>query len=139
MKNTIALMMALGLTLPAIAFAQDDDRPPQRPPQGRDGAPGFDGPRPIPPLMAALDANHDGVIDESEIKNASEALRKLDKNGDGKLTLDELRPRRSDGAGDAAPPPEGNGDRVAPRNDRNGDGGNGSRPPRRGPRPQEGQ
>jgi len=137
MKNTIALMMALGLTLPAMTFAQDEGRPPQRPPQNRDGAPGFGGPRPIPPLMAALDGNHDGVIDETEIKNASEALRKMDRNGDGKLTLEELRPRRPDGAGDAAPRPEGDG--VAPRKDRNAGAGDGSRPPQRGPRPPEGQ
>ncbi len=138
MKNTIALMMALGLTLPAMTFAQDDARPPQRPPQNRDGGPGFGGPRPIPPLMAALDANRDGVIDETEIKNASEALRKMDRNGDGKLTLEELRPRRPDGAGDAAPRPEGDADRVAPRKDRNADAADGPRPPR-GPRPPEGQ
>ena len=138
MKHTIALMMALGLTLPAMTFAQDGGRP-QRPPFNRDGGPGFDGPRPIPPLMAALDANHDGEIDEAEIKNASEALRKMDKNGDGKLTLEELRPRRPDGVGEAAPRPEGDADRVAPRKERGGDAGDGSRTPRRGPRPPQEQ
>jgi Ca2+-binding EF-hand superfamily protein len=49
---------------------------------------------PEPPLMAALDANHDGVIDATEIANAPAALVTLDKNGDGKLTPDELRPIR---------------------------------------------
>jgi hypothetical protein len=49
------------------------------------------------PLMAALDANHDGVIDEKEIANASAALKALDKNGDGKLTQEELRPQRPQG------------------------------------------
>ena len=53
--------------------------------------------------MAALDANHDGVIDADEIANASAALRKLDKNGDGKLTMDELRPPRRQGG----PSPDG--------------------------------
>jgi hypothetical protein len=54
-----------------------------------------DGPRPpAPPLIGALDANHDGIIDEKEIANASDALKKLDKNGDGKLTMEELRPPR---------------------------------------------
>jgi Ca2+-binding EF-hand superfamily protein len=51
------------------------------------------------PLMAALDANHDGVIDEKEIANASAALKTLDKNGDGKLTRDELFPQRQGGQG----------------------------------------
>ena len=47
--------------------------------------------------MAALDVNHDGVIDAKEIAKASKALKKLDKNHDGKLTLDELRPPRPEG------------------------------------------
>ena len=50
------------------------------------------------PLIAALDANHDGVIDAQEIANAPAALKTLDKNGDGKLTRDELMPPRPEGA-----------------------------------------
>jgi EF hand len=77
--------------------------------------PGPEGPRfrrlPPPPLFAALDANHDGVIDETEIANASAALRTLDKNGDGKLTMDELMPPRlrpGEGLGRLpGPPPDG--------------------------------
>jgi hypothetical protein len=45
--------------------------------------------RPMPAIVTALDTNHDGVIDADEIANASAALKKLDKNGDGKLTRDE--------------------------------------------------
>lgn len=44
------------------------------------------------PVMTALDADNDGVISAAEINNAPAALRKLDKNGDGQLTEDELRP-----------------------------------------------
>ena len=44
------------------------------------------------PVMTALDADGDGVLSAAEINNASAVLRKLDKNGDGKLTEDELRP-----------------------------------------------
>ena len=47
---------------------------------------------PIPPLMAVLDANHDGVVDATEINNASAALRTLDKDGDGRLTMAEIQP-----------------------------------------------
>lgn len=125
MKNNIAaLVMALGLALPAMSFAQDANDP--RPPR-REGGPGADGQRPVPPLFAALDTNHDGVIDADEIKNASAALSKLDKNGDGKLTMDELRPQRPDG-----------GDRLAPPNDRADGPADGQRP-RRGSRPDQGQ
>ena len=42
--------------------------------------------------MEALDTNHDGTLSAEEIANASASLKKLDKNGDGKLTSDELRP-----------------------------------------------
>ena len=41
-------------------------------------------------MVRALDANHDGVVDADEIANASAALKTLDKNGDGKLTIQEL-------------------------------------------------
>ena len=52
-----------------------------------------DAPRPpLPPIVRALDANGDGVIDANEIANAPAALRSLDKNGDGQLTRDEYCP-----------------------------------------------
>jgi Ca2+-binding EF-hand superfamily protein len=46
-------------------------------------------------LIAAVDLNHDGVLETAEIEKASEALRKLDKNGDGSVTADELRAPRT--------------------------------------------
>jgi Ca2+-binding EF-hand superfamily protein len=49
------------------------------------------------PVLAALDADKNGVISKSEIKNAAAALRKLDKNGDGELDAEEMRPSRSEG------------------------------------------
>jgi hypothetical protein len=107
----------------ALVIAQDgapnsEQTPPARgrhfaPPQAQDG----NGPRPgvphrpPPPLFAALDANHDGVIDEGEIANASNALKTLDKNGDGKLTMDELMPPPGPGGrpGHRPPPPQSDG------------------------------
>lgn len=44
------------------------------------------------PVLAALDADHDGEISASEMQNAPAALRTLDRNHDGKLTLDEVLP-----------------------------------------------
>jgi Ca2+-binding EF-hand superfamily protein len=46
----------------------------------------------IHPVLAALDADHDGVISSSEIERASAALWTLDKNRDGRLTIGELLP-----------------------------------------------
>jgi len=44
------------------------------------------------PVMTALDSDGNGEISPEEIKGAVAALKKLDKNKDGKLTEDELRP-----------------------------------------------
>ena len=43
----------------------------------------------VSPLVRVLDTNHNGVIEAGEIANATEALKELDKNGDGQLTADE--------------------------------------------------
>ena len=60
------------------------------------------------PVMAVLDANNDGILDEKEIANAPAALKKLDKNNDGKIDREELRPPRPEGrARPGGPPPEG--------------------------------
>ncbi|NQV25109.1 MAG: EF-hand domain-containing protein [Rhodopirellula sp.] len=93
---------------------------------GRGGERGF-GPPPNP-VMMALDADGDHVISAEEIKNASKALASLDKNKDGKLTQDELRPD----FGGRGPGP-GGFDGPPPRRD--GEGGRGGE---RG-RPGEGQ
>jgi hypothetical protein len=88
-----------------------DEYLPPRPNGAPAGGPPPDHQRPIPPIIQALDANHDGVIDASEIANASAALKTLDKNGDGKLTRDEYLPPRPNGPngdhrdGHRPPPP----------------------------------
>jgi len=97
----------------------------------------------VPPMFAVLDVNHDGVIDEDEIKNAAEALKKLDKNNDGKITLDEMRPSRPGGPGVDVPGgrPQGDPGRrgFAPHGDRNGPPVEGERPPRQDAPPAPGQ
>ena len=51
------------------------------------------------PLMVALDTDGNGEISAEEIANATASLKKLDKNKDGKLTVDELRPQGGPGQG----------------------------------------
>jgi Ca2+-binding EF-hand superfamily protein len=46
----------------------------------------------VHPVLAALDADHDGEISAREITYAAAALRTLDRNGDGRLTENEILP-----------------------------------------------
>ena len=123
-----AVVIGLGI---ATTFAQDEGGPP---PQdgGQGGPPGGRHHRPPPsPIVEALDANHDGVIDATEIANASVALKALDKNGDGRLTADEFRPPRPNG-----PPGSQQGDRKgAPSANQQGSPGSGPQGEHHGPPP----
>ena len=68
----------------------------------------------IPLVVKTLDANHDGFVDADEIANAATALKTLDKDGDGKLSIPELM----------GPPPQGRGGMPG-----NGPGDGPDRPP----------
>ncbi|MCA8985171.1 MAG: EF-hand domain-containing protein [Planctomycetaceae bacterium] len=71
------------------------DRPEGRGPRGfgsRDGRPPM-----VPPMMLALDADGDGKISAAELANAVNALKALDKNNDGELTMEEIMPPRREG------------------------------------------
>lgn len=117
-KNMLIALAAVLGAVSIAAIAQDAGGPPQ----GDQGGPGNGGPgqggrggmgrRPMPAVIAALDANHDGVIDADEIANAVAVLKKLDKNGDGKLTRDEYMgkpPGRPPQDGAGGPPQDGAG------------------------------
>lgn len=100
-----ALVTALAIAALAsvTAFAQNTGRPNRFLPSGTSEAAettherGERPARPVPPIIAALDANQDGELDAAEIANATAALKTLDKNNDGKLTADEIRPARPEG------------------------------------------
>ena len=65
---------------------------------------------PAPPIIAELDADHDGVVTTEELNAAPDALKKLDKNADGKLTPEEfLAPRRRGPGGPSGPGMRGPG------------------------------
>lgn len=82
-----------------------------RPPGGMGGG----GQRPDP-LLGALDANRDGIIDSEELSDAAANLRALDRNGDGRLDREEASGR---------PPGGGGGKSMSPNRE---DGGAAARP-----------
>ncbi len=89
MKTTIATLIALTAGL-SVLQAQSVAAP-------ASGSPNASTRRAkaSPPLVVAtLDANHDGIIDAGEIAHASQALKSLDKNADGRLSREELRRNR---------------------------------------------
>jgi len=109
-RMTAALLVTLGLSLTWVAAQQPGGPPdrrsrvPQREP-GQPAGPWAEGRRPpMSPVLAAIDANGDGVIDADEIAGAAVALRKLDKDGDGKLTRQEYLPGPPGGPGGLAGP-----------------------------------
>ena len=142
-------LLGVSATVTVLAQPPQDDRPPgddrpAGPPEGRRGerGPGGPGRPPMPnPLVAALDTNNDREISAEELQAATTSLLTLDKNKDGKLTDDEMRPPRPErgpggGRGDRpfgrdgaergdGPPGHGRGGR--------GDGPPGDGPPGRGP------
>lgn len=80
------------------------------------------------PAFQALDADRDGVISAAELANAATALKALDKNGDGKLNEDEVRPQMGGRGGRGGEPGETTGAsveemvRTLMAFDKNGDG-----------------
>ncbi len=97
MRKTIfvaSVVLTLGLLAGAL-MAQPPHAPAAK---GDDSRTGRKVPPPPPSRQveavdANHDANHDGELSAEEIAGASQAFLKLDKNGDGKLDRDELRPR----------------------------------------------
>jgi len=107
MKFATALIVAALMTASgSITLSQTAD---QREQGGPHTPGGPEGRPPPPPIIAALDLNHDGVISADEIAKAPELLKKLDKDGDGQLTPDELRPPRPPGGPRQNEAPKQNG------------------------------
>jgi hypothetical protein len=88
MKTTI-IHFSLALLAGSIVTARESKEPHRHRP---------------PPIIAALDADRDGIISAEEIANAAKALLQLDKNGDGQLTREELQPEGGPPRGGGRPP-----------------------------------
>ena len=101
---------------------------------GRGGQGGPGGFMRMFPVMSALDSDGNGEISSEEIKGAVVALKKLDKNKDGKLTEDELRPNFGGRGGASGQRPSRGGEgRGGQRPSRGGEGRGGQRPSRPSP------
>jgi len=99
MKTIPVSLIIAGILVPVVSLAQTDTAPPP-PTPGEQG--GKRGPqRPFPETWKAADTNHDGFISKEEfdvmprIQNLPEEKRlhlfeRLDKDGDGKLSREEL-------------------------------------------------
>ena len=98
---------------------------------GRGGQGGPGGFMRMFPVMSALDSDGNGEISSEEIKGAVVALKKLDKNKDGKLTEDELRPNFGGRGGASGQRPSRGGEgRGGQRPSGGGEGRGGQRPSR---------
>ena len=119
--------------------SQPERQPQENRPQGEGRRPPGGG---GDPLMRALDTNRDGAIDRAELAKAVEVLKSLDKNGDGRLTSDEMRGGRGQSGGGRG---QGGGERGQgrgpnrPEGNRPGGGGpQGQAGGPRGPQPGDG-
>ena len=82
------------------------------------------------PILKVLDTDQDGTLSASEIANASKALIQLDKDGDGIISVEEMRPDLSKmpfgiagaGPGENGQPNSAMMVKMFERSDANGDG-----------------
>jgi Ca2+-binding EF-hand superfamily protein len=144
MKLKIQMLAALVVfSFPVLASAQEEGKEKglarrlmQRQGAGPEagGFPGFPGGTmgmmQMLPLMKVLDTDQDGSLSSTEIANASKTLIQLDKNGDGVISTEEMRPDPSAIMGGlAGGGPGGNGPmngqmmtKLFESRDKNGDG-----------------
>lgn len=101
--NTLhCFAVTLSLTAASLLSAQTTaETGPHGPRRGPGGPGGHGGPRGNP-VVRVLDTDKNGELSAAEISSAAASLATLDKNADGAVTADELRPARP---ADAPTPP----------------------------------
>lgn len=124
---SVSLAFAAVVSLSWLATAQQPGGRGQggRGPGGPEGQGG-----PPNPIAEAIDVDRDHELSSREIEGATAALKKLDRNGDGKVTRDELRPEGGRGPGGRGGEPGGRPDQPGGRGGE--PGGRGGEPGGRG-------
>ena len=90
MKLNQQILTALAVAASALTLAAQPGPGNEGGPGPQPGAPGPQSQRLPPPVLLALDANHDGMVDAQELTNAAKTLLALDNNSDGQLSIEEL-------------------------------------------------
>lgn len=101
-QRIIVLGLCLTTATAGLAQASEGERGPHRGGRGRGGH----------PVVRVLDADKNREISAAELANSATALRTLDANNDGTISMDELRPAR---------PADAPASSDAPRDGRGGD------------------
>ncbi|HAR65603.1 MAG TPA: hypothetical protein DCR55_05250 [Lentisphaeria bacterium] len=88
MRTSLTFLALIAFLLACGASAKDEGKRKDKGKRGMHGPRGGGS-----PMVAALDADKDGSVSAVEIANASAALLTLDRDGDGALSREELRPK----------------------------------------------
>ena len=96
-KTLIPAAILLTLAVPAAQAQKKTAKKPAQKPQAAQPAPARQAT--AAEIFAAMDTNHDGKITRAEWKGNAVGFAMLDRNGDGVLSADELKP-----ASQAQPP-----------------------------------
>lgn len=98
MKNLAYIIAGLSLGAAAVLSAQPTTAPDATSGPRRGHGPGHGGPggpgRGGHPIVRALDTDKNRELSGEEIANAPATLRTLDRNNDGSVSFDDLRPAR---------------------------------------------
>jgi Ca2+-binding EF-hand superfamily protein len=130
MKKEILILLGCAFAILPLGAEENKPDAPKRP--GGPGGPGEKGGKGDGSFFREMDKDGDKAISKEEAGERWERLGKLDKDGDGKLTMQEMMAGRPDGGrpkgdggpegGPKGPPPGGGPEEMFKRADKNNDG-----------------